>query len=200
MVQLAELREISDQAFSSVVAPDLVIEVFQPMSADDLAEACMKVLRTDSPGSVALAWNRMVDKLTAEERLEAEDRIRALGLVFSLMDPKPLERTADEVPSQAATGVTLDVILGQLPGATGGKWNLRSDEVSKNTIPVLLTGSSDQIHSVLKNFGTIEKLFFAAVMLKRGLSGTIEEWLLAAEYILAAGNSQLILCERGIRT
>jgi 3-deoxy-7-phosphoheptulonate synthase len=38
------------------------------------------------------------------------------------------------------------------------------------------------------------------VMLKRGLSGTIEEWLLAAEYILAAGNSRVILCERGIRT
>ncbi len=38
------------------------------------------------------------------------------------------------------------------------------------------------------------------VMLKRGLSGTIEEWLLAAEYILAAGNTQLILCERGVRT
>lgn len=38
------------------------------------------------------------------------------------------------------------------------------------------------------------------VMLKRGLSGTIEEWLLAAEYILAAGNRQVILCERGIRT
>ena len=38
------------------------------------------------------------------------------------------------------------------------------------------------------------------VMLKRGLSGTIEEWLLAAEYILAAGNTQVILCERGIRT
>jgi 3-deoxy-7-phosphoheptulonate synthase len=38
------------------------------------------------------------------------------------------------------------------------------------------------------------------VMLKRGLSGTIDEWLLAAEYVLAAGNSQVILCERGIRT
>lgn len=38
------------------------------------------------------------------------------------------------------------------------------------------------------------------VMLKRGLSGTIEEWLLAAEYILAAGNPRVILCERGIRT
>ncbi len=38
------------------------------------------------------------------------------------------------------------------------------------------------------------------IILKRGLSATIEEWLLAAEYILAAGNPKVILCERGIRT
>ncbi len=38
------------------------------------------------------------------------------------------------------------------------------------------------------------------VLLKRGLSATIEEWLLAAEYIAKEGNSQIILCERGIRT
>jgi 3-deoxy-7-phosphoheptulonate synthase len=38
------------------------------------------------------------------------------------------------------------------------------------------------------------------VMLKRGLSATIEEWLLAAEYILAQGNPNVMLCERGIRT
>jgi len=38
------------------------------------------------------------------------------------------------------------------------------------------------------------------VLLKRGLSATYEEWLLAAEYILAGGNSRVILCERGIRT
>lgn len=38
------------------------------------------------------------------------------------------------------------------------------------------------------------------VMLKRGLAATIEEWLLAAEYILRTGNRQVILCERGIRT
>lgn len=38
------------------------------------------------------------------------------------------------------------------------------------------------------------------VLLKRGLSGTIEEWLMAAEYILAQGNPNVILCERGIRT
>jgi 3-deoxy-7-phosphoheptulonate synthase len=38
------------------------------------------------------------------------------------------------------------------------------------------------------------------VMLKRGMSATIEEWLLAAEYILSQGNRDVILCERGIRT
>jgi len=38
------------------------------------------------------------------------------------------------------------------------------------------------------------------VLLKRGMSSTIEEWLLAAEYILSGGNERVILCERGIRT
>ena len=38
------------------------------------------------------------------------------------------------------------------------------------------------------------------VMLKRGLASTIEEWLLAAEYIMAAGNPNVILCERGVRS
>ena len=38
------------------------------------------------------------------------------------------------------------------------------------------------------------------VLLKRGLSATVEEWLLAAEYLLVAGNSEVVLCERGVRT
>ena len=38
------------------------------------------------------------------------------------------------------------------------------------------------------------------ILLKRGLSATIEEWLLAAEYVLDGGNPHVILCERGIRT
>jgi 3-deoxy-7-phosphoheptulonate synthase len=37
-------------------------------------------------------------------------------------------------------------------------------------------------------------------MLKRGMAATIDEWLMAAEYILAGGNAQVILCERGVRT
>lgn len=48
----------------------------------------------------------------------------------------------------------------------------------------------------LKALGRLDK----PVLLKRGLSATIEEWLMSAEYILAGGNEQVILCERGIRT
>lgn len=53
-----------------------------------------------------------------------------------------------------------------------------------------------QNFSLLKRVGAQEK----PVLLKRGMSATIEEWLMAAEYILAAGNPNVILCERGIRT
>ncbi|HEY5625098.1 MAG TPA: 3-deoxy-7-phosphoheptulonate synthase [Dehalococcoidia bacterium] len=54
----------------------------------------------------------------------------------------------------------------------------------------------------MQTFTLLDEVGKAAkpVMLKRGLSGTIEEWLLAAEYILSHGNRDVILCERGIRT
>ncbi|AGL01954.1 3-deoxy-7-phosphoheptulonate synthase [Desulfoscipio gibsoniae] len=54
----------------------------------------------------------------------------------------------------------------------------------------------------MQNFGLLAEVGRAncPVMLKRGLSATLEEWLLAAEYIMLAGNVQVILCERGIRT
>jgi 3-deoxy-7-phosphoheptulonate synthase len=53
-----------------------------------------------------------------------------------------------------------------------------------------------QNFSLLKKVGAIGK----PVLLKRGLSATIEDWLMSAEYILAEGNPNVILCERGIRT
>lgn len=53
-----------------------------------------------------------------------------------------------------------------------------------------------QNFNLLKSLGEIRK----PVLLKRGLSATIEEWLMSAEYILAGGNREVILCERGIRT
>jgi len=53
-----------------------------------------------------------------------------------------------------------------------------------------------QNFSLLRELGALRQ----PVLLKRGLSATVKEWILAAEYILHGGNTQVILCERGIRT
>ncbi|HSN90443.1 MAG TPA: 3-deoxy-7-phosphoheptulonate synthase [Anaeromyxobacteraceae bacterium] len=62
---------------------------------------------------------------------------------------------------------------------------------------VLQVGARNmQNYSLLERLGTIDK----PVLLKRGLSATIREWLMAAEYVVAKGNHRVALCERGIRT
>lgn len=53
-----------------------------------------------------------------------------------------------------------------------------------------------QNFDLLKELGNTRK----PILLKRGLSNTIEEWLMSAEYIISSGNENVILCERGIRT
>ena len=53
-----------------------------------------------------------------------------------------------------------------------------------------------QNFTLLRELGHVRK----PVLLKRGISATIEEWLLSAEYVLSGGNTDVILCERGIRT
>ncbi|MFY0643875.1 MAG: 3-deoxy-7-phosphoheptulonate synthase [Bacteroidia bacterium] len=62
---------------------------------------------------------------------------------------------------------------------------------------ILQVGSRNmKNYQFLKELGKVDK----PIMLKRGMSATVEEWLLAAEYIMLSGNENIILCERGIRT
>jgi len=54
----------------------------------------------------------------------------------------------------------------------------------------------------MQNYALLQEVGRAGrpVLLKRGMSSTVEEWLLAAEYVLSQGNRDVVLCERGIRT
>jgi 3-deoxy-7-phosphoheptulonate synthase len=73
----------------------------------------------------------------------------------------------------------------------------RQIEMMMRYVDCLQVGARNvQNFDLLKELGRVR----TPVLLKRGLSSTIEEWLLSAEYILAGGNTQVILCERGIRT
>jgi 3-deoxy-7-phosphoheptulonate synthase len=79
-----------------------------------------------------------------------------------------------------------------------------SEVMDQTQIPLLLeyadilqVGARNmQNFNLLRELGKVRK----PVLLKRGIAATIEEWLLSAEYILAGGNHDVILCERGIRT
>ena len=79
-----------------------------------------------------------------------------------------------------------------------------TEVMSTDTVPVvaeyadiLQVGARNmQNYPLLERLGQVRK----PVMLKRALSGTIKEWLMAAEYIVAKGNPNVMLCERGIRT
>jgi 3-deoxy-7-phosphoheptulonate synthase len=75
--------------------------------------------------------------------------------------------------------------------------NPRDVELVARYADMLQIGARNmQNFTLLKEVGRTKK----PVILKRGLAATIEEWLMAAEYILSEGNYQLVLCERGIRT
>lgn len=70
------------------------------------------------------------------------------------------------------------------------------DEFIENVDLVQIGARNMQNFDLLKAVGKINK----PILLKRGLSATIEEWIMSAEYIMASGNPNVILCERGIRT
>jgi len=73
----------------------------------------------------------------------------------------------------------------------------RDIELLLDYVDIIQIGARNmQNFSLLKELGGIKK----PVLLKRGMSATITEFLMAAEYILSGGNSNVILCERGIRT
>ena len=70
------------------------------------------------------------------------------------------------------------------------------DEFEQYVDVVQIGARNMQNFQLLKAVGKMHK----PVLLKRGLANTIEEWIMSAEYIMAGGNEQVILCERGIRT
>lgn len=75
--------------------------------------------------------------------------------------------------------------------------DVRDIEKALDYIDIVQVGSRNMYnYTLLKELGKLD----VPIILKRGMSATIQEWLYAAEYILLGGNNKVILCERGIRT
>ena len=85
----------------------------------------------------------------------------------------------------------------QMPIVTELMSIAKLDEFLEYGVDMIQIGARNmQNFDLLKAVGRTK----SPVLLKRGLSNTIEEWLMAAEYIMSEGNEQVVLCERGIRT
>lgn len=75
--------------------------------------------------------------------------------------------------------------------------SVRQLDVFLDKVDMIQVGARNmQNFEMLKEIGSTDK----PVLLKRGLSSTVEEWLMSAEYIMSKGNKNVVLCERGIRT
>jgi chorismate mutase/prephenate dehydratase len=96
-------------------------------------------------------------------------------------------------------GLDLLVAAGREAGLPVVTEVMAVDQVTRmaKAADILQVGARNmQNFDLLRELGKVDR----PVLLKRGLSSTIEEWLAAAEYVVAQGNQQVILCERGIRT
>jgi chorismate mutase/prephenate dehydratase len=134
------------------------------------------------------------DQITTTARFVAEHGARVLrGGVF-----KP--RTSPYAfQGLGWAGLDLLVAAGRDAGLPVITEVMAVDQVARlaAAADILQVGARNmQNFDLLRELGKVDR----PVLLKRGLSSTIEEWLAAAEYVVAQGNQQVILCERGIRT
>lgn len=138
--------------------------------------------------------------------IESPEQLQAISLELKKMGIKVLRGSAFKPRSSPYSF--------QGTGLEGLKWHreaqkehglvietevmdIRDVAVVAEHVDILRVGARNmQNFDLLKEMGKCGK----PVILKRGMSATVEEWLMSAEYIMAHGNHQVILCERGIRT
>ena len=137
---------------------------------------------------------------SAEQTLEAAEMAKAAGR-HAACAAAPSSRAPRRTPSRAWASPGLE-ILADVREATGlpvvtEVVDARDVAVVAEHADMLQVGTRN-----MANFGLLQAVGESGkpVLLKRGMTATIEEWLMAAEYIAQRGNLDVVLCERGIRT
>jgi 3-deoxy-7-phosphoheptulonate synthase len=134
-----------------------------------------------------------------EQLLEAAQEVKKAGATFLRGGAYKPRTSPYEFQGLREEGLKLLALAREQTGL-----KVVTEVMNTETVPlvadyadVLQVGARNmQNYSLLERLGQLRK----PVMLKRGLSATIREWLMAAEYIVAKGNPNVALCERGIRT
>lgn len=133
-----------------------------------------------------------------EQMLEVATKVKASGAALLRGGAFKPRTSPYDFQGLKADGIAL---LEEAKAATG--MPIVTEIMNANHLPLfenvdlIQVGARNmQNFELLKELGRIRK----PILLKRGLASTLKEWLMSAEYIMAGGNEQIILCERGIRT
>jgi 3-deoxy-7-phosphoheptulonate synthase len=197
---------LAEAALLSLPGVESVTPVLKPykLAAREFAASATRIRVGDATGAVfggpalpIIAGNCSVE--SREVLLETAVAVRAAGATL-LRGGAFKPRTSPY--SFQGLGVQALELLAEARATTGlpvvtEVMDTRQVEVVAGHVDVLQVGARNmQNYSLLLELGRLQR----PVLLKRGLSATITELLMAAEYIMSQGNQQVILCERGIRT
>src|SRR6187549_3323150 len=137
---------------------------------------------------------------------ESEEQVHATAAAVKRAGAKILRGGAFKPRSSPYSFQGLGEVGLQMLRRAADAHNLKLITEVMDANQIELIGKYSDIYQVgarnMQNFTLLRELGHTRkpVLIKRGLSATIEEWLLSAEYILSGGNNDVILCERGIRT
>ena len=195
----------------------LTPEMFETLPGVDQAMHIVKPYKL-----VAREWHRASTVVRVRNIPIGGDAVQMIGGPCSVETESQMRAAADAV---AATGARL--MRGgafkprtspyAFPGAGVDGLTLLKDAAARHALPIVTelmdvrmldTFLREQVDVIqigtrnMQNFDLLKEVgrVDVPVVLKRGMSATINEWLMAAEYIAAGGNHRIILCERGIRT
>jgi len=213
--QLRELEQLNQGPFSHATIKKIFTEIFR--ASLDLEESndkkqllvSRKVKATDTVltvGNVRVGGDAAPVLIAGPCSIESEDQMEATAAFLSARGVKILRGGAykPRTSPYGFQGMGVDgLVLGNRVAREYGMqfvtevMDTRDVEIVAEHADMLQIGARNMHNfALLREVGRTRK----PVLLKRGLSATMEEWLYAAEYILSEGNTQVILCERGIRT
>ncbi len=157
------------------------------------------------PGDISIGSKKII-VMAGPCSVESEEQIETSAMIVKSMGGKILRGGAFKPRSSPYSfqGLGLEGLKLMRKAADNNGLLVISEILDKDHIKefmeyvdIIQVGARNmQNFQLLKELGKADK----PVMIKRGLSSTIEEWLMSAEYVMAGGNHNVILCERGIRT
>lgn len=222
----SQLKHLEIEVTELPHRPDISLLLYGVITEDklEIIRRLPRVLRTEK---IKMPYHRASKQLHPEASVVQVGNVKVGGGHFAMIggpcsieSPMQLEETARYVQASGANMLRGGAFKPRtspysFQGMGQSGLDLLSEVGGKYTLPVVSEVMSidqidlfDQVDMFqvgarnMQNFDLLKELGKTnkPVLLKRGMSATIQEWLMSAEYIMSEGNEHVILCERGIRT